>query len=131
MTDEKTLFERIILGELPSVKVYEDDVCIAIMDKFPVVRGQVLVIPRTPIEYAFALEDTTYSHILSVAKKLATAIDASLKPLRTCLVIEGFEVPHAHVKLYPVTEPKLVLTGGSMATDEALEATAQLIRQSL
>jgi histidine triad (HIT) family protein len=131
MTDQKTLFERIILGELASVKVYEDEVCIAIMDKFPVVRGQVLVIPRTPTDYAFALEDTTYTHLLSVAKKIATAIDASLQPLRTCLVIEGFEVPHAHVKLYPVTEPKLILTGGQLASDEELEATAQLIRQSL
>ncbi|MEY2641106.1 MAG: hypothetical protein RL150_499 [Candidatus Parcubacteria bacterium] len=131
MTDEKTLFERIILGELPSVKVYEDDVCVVIMDKFPVVRGQVLIIPRIAVSYAFALDDATYNHLLSVAKKIAGALDATLKPLRTCLVIEGFEVPHAHIKLYPVTEPTLTLSGGQLASDEQLAETARLIQQSL
>jgi histidine triad (HIT) family protein len=131
MTDEKTIFERIILGDIPSVKVYEDDICVVIMDKFPIVTGQMLVIPRQPIDYAFNMDDATYSHILMVSKKMVHAIDKALTPLRTCLVIEGFEVPHAHIKLYPVVEPHLVPSSGPEATIEELEVIAAKIRSKL
>jgi len=131
MTDEKTIFERIILGEIPSVKVYEDDVCVVIMDKFPNVEGQTLVIPRLDVAYAFDLDDATYHHILGVAKRIATATDRALSPLRTCLVIEGFEVPHTHIKLFPVTMPNLVTSSGSEADDDELEVVAEKIRKEL
>jgi histidine triad (HIT) family protein len=131
MTDEKTIFERIIQGEIPSVKLYEDDVCIVILDAFPAVVGQTLVIPRVPTDYAFDLDDTTYEHILAVAKRVAKAIDQALTPLRTCLVIEGFEVPHAHIKLFPTTEPKLPTGGGPQASMEELEIVAEKIRRVL
>ena len=131
MNDTLTIFERIIRGELPSVKVYEDDTCIAIMDAFPSIPGQVLIIPKLAVDYAFALDDTTYQHLFGVAKKIAVAIDQALKPLRTCLVVEGFEVPHAHIKLYPTTAPKLILASGERATPEALEAIASKIRAAL
>lgn len=131
MNDTVTIFERIIRGELPSVKVYEDDTCIAIMDAFPSIPGQVLIIPKLAVDYAFALDDTTYQHLFGVAKKIAVAIDQALKPLRTCLVVEGFEVPHAHIKLYPTTAPKLTLVSGERATPEALEAIASKIRAAL
>ena len=131
MTDEKTIFERIILGEIPSVKVYEDDICIGIMDKFPLLKGQALIIPKKPIDYAFDLDDETYLHSLAVAKKIAKAIDVVLSPLRTCLVIEGFEVPHAHIKLYPTVEPKLIPSSGPEATFEELELVAAQIREAL
>lgn len=127
----KTIFERIILGEIPSVKVYEDTLCIVIMDAFPYVEGQLLVIPKTPVAYAFDLDDATYTHITLIAKKMARALDIALQPLRTCLVIEGFEVPHTHIKLYPVTEPHLVPSSGAQASMESLEHIAQKIRAVL
>lgn len=131
MADEKTIFERIIHGEIPSVKVYEDEICLVIMDKFPTVTGQTLVIPKKPIDYAFNLDDATYTHILLIAKRMVQAIDTALTPLRTCLVIEGFEIPHAHIKLYPVIEPHLVPSSGPEMTFEALEVIAEKIRQAL
>jgi len=128
---EETLFEKIIKGDLPSVQLYEDDICLAIMDAFPFVTGQSLIIPKQPVDYAFDLDDATYTHILAVAKKIAKATDKALSPLRTCLVIEGFEVPHAHVKLYPVTEPKLVPSSGDKADIADLEAVAAKIKAEL
>jgi diadenosine tetraphosphate (Ap4A) HIT family hydrolase len=131
MTDEKTIFERIIQGEIPSVKLYEDDACIVILDAFPAVTGQTLVIPRVPTDYAFDLDDVTYQHILAISKRVAKAIDTALTPLRTCLVIEGFEVPHAHIKLFPVSEPELPSGGGPQASKEELEVVAEKIRRAL
>lgn len=128
---EETLFEKIIKGEIPSVKLYEDDVCIVIMDAFPIVEGQTLVIPKQAIDYAFDLDDATYAHILLVAKKITMAIDKALQPLRTCLVIEGFEVPHAHVKLYPTTQPKLVPSSGDKAEIADLQKVAESIKAHL
>lgn len=128
---EETLFEKIIKGEIPSVKLYEDDVCIVIMDAFPIVEGQTLVIPKQAIDYAFDLDDATYAHILLVAKKITLAIDKALQPLRTCLVIEGFEVPHAHIKLYPTTKPKLVPSSGDKAELADLQKVAESIKAHL
>ena len=127
----ETLFQKIISGEIPSIALHEDDVCIVIMDKFPLVIGQTLIIPKIPIDYAFDLDDTTYTHCLLMAKKVTNAIDQALKPLRTCLVIEGFEIPHAHIKLYPVMEPKLQPTSGPEASFDELEIVAEKIRSAL
>jgi histidine triad (HIT) family protein len=98
-----TIFTKIIGREIPGFFVYEDDVCVVLMDKFPAVTGQVVVVPKEPVAYAFDLPDETYLHICMIAKLTAKALDAVFQTERTCLVIEGFEVPHVHIKLYPMT----------------------------
>ncbi len=133
MTD--SIFSKIIAREIPSQFVYEDDVCVVIMDKFPSTRGQTLVIPRKEVDYAFDLDDETYSHIFLVAKKIAQAVDKALRPKRTCLAIEGFEVPHVHIKIYPVFDTSRglgpYLASGEMADDEELAKLAEQIKECL
>jgi histidine triad (HIT) family protein len=126
-----TLFEKIINREIPGIFVYEDDVCVVLMDKFPTTVGQCLVMPREAIDYAFDLSDETYLHCMRIAKQVVTAIDVALQPERTCLVIEGFEVPHAHIKLFPCYEKILLTDRGIETSDEELETMAQLIRAHL
>ena len=128
---EQTIFQKIINREIPTVKLYEDLNCIVIMDKYPNTEGQSLVISKRVVDYAFDLDDTTYAHMMLVAKKIANATDNALKPYKTCLIIEGFEVPHAHIKLYPVTEPKLITTMGPEKSDEELEEIAKKIREHI
>lgn len=99
-----TIFTKIIAGEVPGHFVYQDDICVAILDVFPAVTGQTLVIPKQPEPYAFALDEATYQHIFMIAKKIATVLDTELATERTCLVVEGFEVPHTHIKLYPMPD---------------------------
>ena len=55
-----TIFSQIIAGELPSFKVYEDDVCLVIMDKYPAVVGQSMVILKREVPYIFDLGDEEY-----------------------------------------------------------------------
>ena len=94
-------------GKVDFQKVYEDDACLAIMDIFPATKGQALIIPKKHNEYIFDLDDEEYQKLFSSAKLVAKAIDKSLKPLRTCIVVEGFQVPHLHIRLHPCYEPHL------------------------
>ena len=116
---EKTIFSKIIDREIPGHFVYEDDVCVVLMDVFPSVPGQVLVIPREPIDYLFDVPDDTYQHTNAVAKKIAKALDAVFNTSRTCVVVEGFEVPHTHIKLFPLSKEHTALTDVIMHTAPA------------
>jgi len=133
MTD--SIFTKIINRELPGHFVYEDEHCVAILDRFPAVPGQLVVIPRVQIDYVFDLDDTTYTHLFQVAKQLGAACDAALGAARTCLVVEGLDVPHVHIKIYPLptTDTPLgaIMPTGVEATDEALALIATQIQASL
>lgn len=125
------IFDKIIAKEIPAQFVYEDDVCVVVMDKFPVVTGQVLIIPRQCTDYYFNLDDETLTHLLAVTKKIAKALDATYKTLRTCVSIEGFEVPHAHIKLYPRTTVGHETHSATEATNEELTKEAEKIKRAL
>lgn len=126
-----TIFTKIINREIPAYFLYEDEHCVAILDRFPAVPGQALVIPKQEVDYAFDLDDETYLHLFQVAKTVGTAIDAALQPERTCLVVEGFDVPHVHIKIYPMPNKEkalgAVMHESSEATDEELEAMKEKI----
>ncbi len=132
---EASIFTRIINREIPAHIVYEDDACIVILDKFPGIRGQSLVIPKQQATYIFDLDDSSYEHILMVSKKIAQALDTAFMTERTCLVIEGFEVPHVHIKLYPMlsTTPNLshILVTTSEASDTELQLLVEKIKSVL
>jgi len=125
------IFDKIIAKEIPAQFVYEDDVCVVVMDKFPVIHGQVLIIPKDCVDYIMNLNEDTYMHLLSVAKRVSRALDITYSTLRTCLLIEGFEVPHAHIKLYPTTRREFHIHGGKEVDDATLEVEAQKIRANL
>ena len=105
------------------------------MDKFPATKGQSLVIPKKDIDYAFDLDDDSYIHLFKIAKKIAKASDKALNAVRTCLVVEGFDVPHVHIKIYPMqdTEKALgaILHNGAEASDEELAIVATQITAAL
>ena len=130
-----SIFTKIINREIPAHFVYEDEHCVAILDKFPTVKGQTLVIPKTEVDYVFDLDDETYLHLFKTTKKIAQALDTALDATRTCLAVEGFEVPHVHIKIYPMqsTDKSLgeFLAAGEEATDEELAVTATQIQAAL
>lgn len=130
-----TIFTKIINREIPGQFVYEDDICMVLMDKFPAVAGQTLVIPKAEVDYIFDLPAETYQHIFTIAKKIALASDQAFNTRRTCLVVEGFEVPHVHIKLYPMTTDdknlSSVMTELKEKSDKELEKGAELIKAKL
>lgn len=131
----KSIFTKIIKREVPAHFLYEDEHCVAILDKFPAVKGQSLVIPKKEIDYAFDLDDDTYIHLFKVSKKIAHASDRALAAKRTCLVVEGFEVPHVHVRIYPMQDTKralsIVMHETNEASDEELAVIATQIQAAL
>jgi histidine triad (HIT) family protein len=130
-----TIFTKIISREFPAQFVYEDEICVVIMDKFPGVLGQTLVIPRQEVDYIFDLPTDVYHHMLEIANKVAKASDEAFATNRTCVVIEGFEVPHAHIKLYPMQEIdknlSFVITNHSESSDAELSIQAEKIKSLL
>lgn len=99
MTD--SIFTKIIKGEIPSHKVYEDDKTLAFMDIHPVQPGHVLVIPKKQVEFLWDLPDEDYQAVMATAKKLALKIREVLSVPYVGEQVVGVDVPHAHVHLIP------------------------------
>ncbi|MFH0837392.1 MAG: HIT family protein [Candidatus Aenigmatarchaeota archaeon] len=126
------LFCNIIAGKIPSQKIWEDAEHVALLDIFPIVPGQVLVIPKKHFNsYIFDMPEEDFKKLMLAAKKVGKMLDKSLNVERTLMVLEGFGVNHAHAKLYPnprnATEGYLVPVGKRLA-DESLKQLADLIK---
>ncbi|MEZ4103132.1 MAG: HIT domain-containing protein [Candidatus Paceibacterota bacterium] len=129
---EKTIFEKIIDREIPAVFVYEDEKAMVIMDKFPVISGQVLVIPKKPVDYVFDLDQENYEYIFNLAKKIGPAMHKTFNAKRVCMLVEGFHVPHVHIKMYPVKEGEnLEIHMGDEISDEILKEQAKIIKSNI
>jgi len=130
-----SIYSKIINRELPGHFLYEDEHCVAILDRFPAVKGQSLVIPKKETDYAFDLDDDTYIHLFKTAKRIAKASDLALGAERTCLVVEGFDVPHVHIKIFPMKDTERALGAimheSAEATDEDLAIIATQIQAAL
>ena len=97
-----TIFTKIIKGEIPCYKVAENQSHIAFLDINPIARGHTLIIPKKEIDYLFDLPDDLLADTMIFAKKVVSAIDRVLSPIRTGVIVEGLEVPHAHIHLVPI-----------------------------
>ena len=98
------VFCEIAAGKLPHHTVAEDEKHIAILGIFPNTKGMTVVFPKKHHpSYIFDLEDTIVSDLILFAKKVAKQIDKKIPTvMRTGMVVEGFGVDHAHVKLFPL-----------------------------
>ncbi|MGO0578087.1 HIT family protein [Ornithinimicrobium panacihumi] len=99
-----TIFTKIIEGEIPGQLVHADDVCAAFMDIEPLTPGHVLLVPRAEIDHWIDLDDDTTAHLMSVARRIGQAQMEVFGRERIGLVIQGFEVPHAHIHLFPADD---------------------------
>jgi len=97
------IFCKIINGEIPSFKIWEDKDHLAILDIFPNTRGMTLVMPKKHFgSYAFDMPEKDYAKLMIAARKVGKLLDAKLGTSRTAAVMEGMGVNHMHVKLYPM-----------------------------
>jgi histidine triad (HIT) family protein len=98
---EDSVFTKIIKGEIPCHKVYEDERSLAFLTINPVRDGHTLVIPKQQIESIWDLDDELYQALMTTTKKVAQRIDEVLRPVRVGIHVAGLEVPHAHVHVLP------------------------------
>lgn len=98
-----SIFTKIIKGEVPCHKVYEDVRTIAFMDISPVQPGMVVVVTKTQVEDFFNLDDDDYLALMKTAKLVALKLhEVFPDKKRIAMQIEGLDVPHVHIKLFPI-----------------------------
>lgn len=102
---QDSIFTKIIKGDIPSHKIYEDDHIYAFLDIHPIAKGHTLVIPKKQVEFLWDLDDETYLHLQAVAKKIALHLRQTLEVPYVGVQVIGVDVPHAHIHLIPFVEP--------------------------
>jgi histidine triad (HIT) family protein len=96
-----TLFSKIIRGDIPSHKVYEDERTFAFLDINPRQDGHTLVVPKREVDYLFDLPEEDYEGVWAASLTIATALKAVTHCNRVVVLVVGYEVPHAHIHLIP------------------------------
>lgn len=102
--DMASLFTKIISGDIPCYKVYEDDRVIAFLDISPVSKGHTLVVPKEEVDLIWSMKEEDYFHLLAVAKKIAVAMEKAIPCKRVGMAVIGLEVPHVHIHLTPMSQ---------------------------
>lgn len=127
-----TIFSKIIAGDIPSFKIAESEKFIAFLDIEPLVKGHVLVVPKTEVDKIFDVPDDYLAEMLVFAKPVAHAIEKAFNCKRCGISVIGLEVPHAHMHLVPInssndlnfTRPKL-----NTSMDELKSVQEKLLAQ--
>lgn len=98
---EDCIFCKIVKGELPSDKVYEDKDFLAFLTIGPVSDGHLLIIPNKHVVWMQEADDETVSGIFKLSKKLMLTMKKSLGCDYVQVSIVGKDVPHFHIHLIP------------------------------
>ena len=98
-----SIFSKIVAGEIPCYKVYEDDKTMAFLDINPESKGHTLVIPKVEVDKIYELSDEDYQALWATVKKVAARME-EVSGRRTLMKVIGTDVPHAHVHLMPYDE---------------------------
>lgn len=128
---QDSIFTKIIKGEIPCHKVYEDDQTLAFLDINPIQPGHTLVIPKKQVEFVWDMEDPDYLAVMQTAKKVARRIKEVLQPKYVGEQIVGVDVPHAHVHIVPfskVEEFRDFPSDPAQPDHEALSAMAEKLK---
>ena len=117
-----SIFTRIIQGQIPCEKIFENDRWIAFLDIRPVVTGHALLVPKLEVDYLFDLPDDLLSEMLLTARPVAAAIQKVVSCARIGLMVVGVDVPHVHLHLMPING------GGEMDFKNARPADPAALR---
>lgn len=133
-----SVFSRIVKGELPAAKVYEDDLTMAFLDINPAARGHTLVICKEEYPDLLALPPDLAAAVARTTQIVARAIKAALKPdgfniIQNNGAAAGQVVFHYHVHIIPRWEGDQAVRGWrpGTATQDELQQTAALIREQI
>ena len=123
------VFSKIIAGDIPSYKVYEDEYCFAFLDINPNAVGHTLCVTKKEVDKVFELSEKEYNLLMQFSRKVALAIGKAIPCKRVGMSIIGLEVPHVHVHLIPLQSMKDVTFQKKVSlTPEEFKATAAKIR---
>ena len=101
-----SIFSKIIAGEIPSYKIYEDEYAYAFLDINPIKEGHTLVVSKKEVNQLFDLGDADYEGLMIAVKTVAEMLKQKIVCERIGVIVDGYAVPHAHVHLVPTTGPR-------------------------
>ena len=134
MTD-KCIFCEIMAGRIPAFKLYEDDLFIAILDRFPVTTGHTLIIPKSHATDLFGLSEQESARLMPLAQKTAAKIKEALNPAGLNILqnngkAAGQAVFHYHLHIIPRYDDgdglKIRFNSGNVDIKELEEVAARL-----
>lgn len=96
-----TLFTKIIDHEIPGTFVWADDEVVAFLTIAPLRPGHTLVVPRAEVDRWTDLPGSLAGHCLQVAGAIGRAVCEAWNAPRAGLLVAGFEIPHAHLHVFP------------------------------
>ena len=134
--DDQNIFARILRGELPAIKIYEDDQVLAFMDIMPQADGHALVIPKTPAVTLLDLPADVAAYTIQIVQKIARAIETALDAKGIVLMqlsgeAAGQTVPHVHFHLIPSSIHQLGRHAAQIGDQAKIQALAEKIKAAL
>ncbi len=136
--DPENIFAKILKGDMPCVKLYEDKYVLAFMDVFPQSHGHCLVIPKTEARNLLDVPPDNLTPLIVQTQRLAKAVKSALKPdgiriMQFNGALAGQTVFHLHFHIIPIYKEDDMKshTSGKMADMDALEKIATKIRSEI
>lgn len=127
-----TIFTKIIEGQIPGQLLWKDEVCAVLLDIEPLTAGHALVVPLAEIDHWLDLPGQTLAHVMDVAARVGRAQETVFSAARIGLIVQGFEVPHAHVHVFPAQDAGDFELGRRMSRGpELLAEDAAALRAAL
>lgn len=134
--DPDNIFAKLLRGEIPATRVYEDEETLAFMDIMPRSDGHLLVIPKTPCRNIFDASPAQLSAVMATVQKLAAAAKDGMAADGVTIqqfneAAGGQEVFHLHFHILPRREGDALRPPGQMGDMEAIQRHAEKIRAAL
>ena len=124
------IFSKIIAGDIPSYKVYEDNEHYAFLDINPNAVGHTLCVPKKEVDKIFDLSKKDFNKLMDFSRTVAIAIEKAIPCDRVGMSVVGLEVPHAHVHLIPLKKMEDATFQKKVSqSPERLKKTASKIRK--
>jgi histidine triad (HIT) family protein len=124
-----SVFTKIIKGEIPSHKIYEDDKNLAFLDIHPAQPGHVLVVPKKEVSWIWDLPEDDYLSLMKAVKKIGNKMREVLAPKHIGASVEGLGVPHVHVHLIPFTTQEEFHRLGDQSAEPNHAALAEMAKK--
>lgn len=126
---EDSIFTKIIQGEIPCHKIYEDEKVFAFLDIHPIQPGHTLVIPKKQVEFVWDMDDEEYQAVMAATKKIAQHMREKLQKPYIGEIVEGLDVPHAHVHLIPFSSAAEFHAHRDMSAEPNHEELAEITKK--
>lgn len=125
------IFCKIIKGDIPSFKVFENENYLAFLSIAPIKPGHTLVIPKKHSEYIFEMEDGELSGLMAASKPVAKILQEKLQPKtgKIGVMVAGLEVAHTHIHLIPMdAEGDLSFEKASPTSNQRLTDMLEILK---